>query len=104
MATELRDRCWLSVTGRALGLLAERRGNLKEALGWLDDACADPDDNPKICRWIEVSTLDSICDISARHRLPRARTMISQLAGISAMAGMPDYLARSRAYAARMHR
>jgi tetratricopeptide (TPR) repeat protein len=104
MATELRDRCWLSVTGRALGLLAERRGNLQEALRWLDDARTDPDDNPKICRWIEVSTLDSICDISTTHRLPRARTMISQLAGISATSGMPDYLARSRAYAARIHR
>jgi DNA-binding SARP family transcriptional activator len=102
MATDLHDQCWLSVTGRALGLLAERRGNLKEALRWLDGARTEPSDNPKICRWIDVSTLDSICDISATHRLPRAQAMISQLADLSTTAGMPDYLARSRAYAAKL--
>jgi DNA-binding SARP family transcriptional activator len=104
MATELRDHCWLSVTGRALGLLAEHRGDLTEALRWLDDARADSGDNPTICRWIEVNTLDSICDISTTHRLPRAHAMISRLAEVSAAADMPGSLARSRAYAARIHR
>lgn len=95
MAAELGDQCWLSVSGRALGLLAERRGHLDQALRWLNAARSEPSDNPDVCRWIEESALDSICELSVKHRQPQANTTIAQLAGISAVAGMPDYVARA---------
>ena len=103
MAAELGDHCWLSVSGRALGLLAECRGRLDEAFRWLNAARPEPSDNPDVCRWIEVNALDSICELSVKHRLPQAAATIAQLAEISAAASMPDYAARAHDYAARAY-
>jgi len=103
IASELHDRCWLSVTGRGLGLLAERRGDVQEAVAWLDGACATPSDNPQTCRWMEISALDSLCEVSVRHRLPQARSLVAQLSGVATSAAMPHYLARSRTYTTRLN-
>jgi tetratricopeptide (TPR) repeat protein len=99
-AVRLADPCWMSITGRGLGLLAARRGNPAEAMQWLDGAyhriTAKP---PLICRWIDAATLDAICDVATTFRLPRAETAVAELAALGSLARMPYYAARARSYA-----
>ncbi|MET3425904.1 DNA-binding SARP family transcriptional activator [Actinoplanes tereljensis] len=100
-AVRLGDPCWLSVTGRGLGLLAARRGNPAEAIRWLDGAYHRTTDRPPlICRWMDAATLDSICDVATAFRLPRARAAVAELASLGARARLPIYAARARAYQA----
>lgn len=102
-ATRLADRCWLAVTGRGLGLLAARRGNTAEALQWLDGAYHQTANLPPlVCRWIDIATLDAICDVTTTAGLPRARAAVAELAGLAAHAGMPAYAAKARGYLTRL--
>lgn len=105
LATELGDPCWLAVIGRGLGLLAARRGNVDEAMQWLDGAYHQTTDlPPPICRWIDAATLDAICDVTTVHGLPRATAAVAELAGLSEYTRMPEYSARARTYRARLGR
>jgi DNA-binding SARP family transcriptional activator len=98
-ATRLADPCWLAVTGRGLGLLAARRGNVAEAMQWLDAAYHHTSELPPlVCRWIDAATLDAICDVSTTNGLPRATAAVAELAALSEHARMPGYVARARVY------
>jgi DNA-binding SARP family transcriptional activator len=98
-ATRLADPCWLAVTGRGLGLLAARRGNVAEAMQWLDAAYHQTSELPPlVCRWIDAATLDAICDVSTTNGLPRATAAVAELAGLGEHARMPGYAARARVY------
>ncbi|GIM91371.1 AfsR/SARP family transcriptional regulator [Paractinoplanes toevensis] len=97
----LADPCWLSVTGRGLGLLAARRGDPTEAMRWLDGAYHRATDRPPlICRWMDAATLDSICEVATTFRLPRARAAVAELVALSSTARLPGYAARARTYQA----
>jgi DNA-binding SARP family transcriptional activator len=103
IATRLADPCWLSITGRGLGLLAARQGRPAEAMQWLDGAYHQTSDLPPlVCRWIDVATLDTICEVATAFTLPRATAAVAELAGLSQHARMPAYAARARAYQARL--
>jgi DNA-binding SARP family transcriptional activator len=102
-ATRLADPCWLAVTGRGLGLLAARRGNVAEAMQWLDGAYHRTGDLPPlVCRWIDAATIDAICDVATAWELPRAATAVAELAGLGEHAQMPGYVARARVYRTRL--
>jgi tetratricopeptide (TPR) repeat protein len=103
IATRLADPCWLAVTGRGLGLLAARRGNIAEAMQWLDGAYHQTSDLPPlVCRWIDAATLDAICDVATTHRQPRAKAAVAELASLGEHARMPEYSGRARTYQARL--
>ena len=86
-----------------LGLLAARRGRPEEALQWLDGAYHPADDRPPlVCRWIDIATLDAICDVATTHHLPRAGAAVAELAALAARARMPAYRGRARTYRARL--
>ena len=98
-ATRLADPCWLAVAGRGLGLLAAHRGDIPEAMQWLDGAYHQTTDLPPlVCRWIDAATLDTICEVATTHDLPRAPTAVAELAALSETARMPAYAARADAY------
>jgi hypothetical protein len=102
-ATRLADPCWLSVTGRGLGLLAARRGNVAEAMQWLDGAYHQTSDVPPlVCRWIDAATLDAICDVATTNALPRAAAAVAELAALSEQARMPGYTAQAHVYRSRL--
>jgi hypothetical protein len=102
-ATRLADPCWLAVTGRGLGLLAARRGNTGTAIQWLDGAYHQTSDLPPlVCRWIDIATLDAICDVTTTAGLPRARAAVAELTGLSERARMPAYAAKARDYLTRL--
>lgn len=104
-ATRLADPCWLAVTGRGLGLLAARRGNVAEAMQWLDGAYHQTGDLPPlVCRWIDAATLDAICDVATANGLPRAGAAVAELAGLGERARMPAYAARARGYRSHLGR
>ncbi|GIE03207.1 hypothetical protein Adu01nite_45570 [Paractinoplanes durhamensis] len=98
-AVRLADPCWLSVTGRGLGMLAARRGNPAEAMQWLDGAYHRTTDRPPlICRWMDAATLDAICDVATAFRLPRAEAAVAELTALSTKARLPGYAAKARHY------
>jgi hypothetical protein len=102
-ATRLADPCWLAVTGRGLGLLAARRGNVAEAMQWLDGAYHRTSDLPPlVCRWIDAATIDAICDVATMWELPRAAMAVAEMEGLGEHAQMPGYAARAREYRARL--
>lgn len=102
-AIRLADPCWLSVTGRGLGLLAARRGNVAEAMQWLDGAYHPTSDvQPLVCRWIDAATLDAICDVATTNGLPRAVAAVAELAAMSQRDRMPGYAGRADVYRSRL--
>jgi len=102
-ATRLADPCWLAVTGRGLGMLAARRGNVAEAMQWLDGAYHQTSDLPPlVCRWIDAATLDAICDVATTHALPRAGAAVAELATLAEQSRMPGYAARAEVHRARL--
>ncbi|MEU4624749.1 BTAD domain-containing putative transcriptional regulator [Actinoplanes sp. NPDC023801] len=102
-AVRLADPCWLAITGRGLGLLAARQGDVPAAMRWLDSAYHRTSDlPPQVCRWIDAATIDTICDVATTHRLPRAAASVTELEALAHHARMPLYAARARTYRARL--
>jgi DNA-binding SARP family transcriptional activator len=103
-AVQLADPCWLAITGRGLGLLAARQGDVTAAMRWLDSAYHQTNDlPPQVCRWIDAATIDTISDVATTHRLPRAMASVAELEALAHLARMPLYAARARAYRARLN-
>jgi DNA-binding SARP family transcriptional activator len=102
-AVQLADPCWLAITGRGLGLLAARQGDITAAMQWLDSAYHWTGPGlPQVCRWIDAATIDTICEVATAHRLPRAGAGVAELAALADRARMPRYAERARAYQARL--
>ncbi|BEL06731.1 hypothetical protein Q0Z83_049220 [Actinoplanes sichuanensis] len=95
-AVQLADPCWLAITGRGLGLLAARQGDVTAAMQWLDSAYHRTGAGlPQVCRWIDAATIDTICEVATAHRLPRAAASVAELEALAVRARMPRYAARA---------
>ncbi|MEU4157230.1 BTAD domain-containing putative transcriptional regulator [Actinoplanes sp. NPDC026670] len=96
-AVELADPCWLAITGRGLGLLAARQGDVTAAMQWLDSAYHQTGAGlPQVCRWIDAATIDTICEVATAYGLPRAAAGVAELEALAVRARMPRYAARAR--------
>jgi len=95
LSLQLGDPCWEGVAGRGLGLVAERRGNVQEAMRWLSDARVRCVRLPDAWLWVEGYCLDALCRVAVEHRLPQASQLIEDLEALATHTGMRELVARA---------
>jgi len=91
----LGDWCWQGLAARGLGLVAFARGDIEQALRWLDEAsrrAGRPDDR---YAWIHAWVHEAICRVTVAAELPRATSDVRRLAAIAAESNQPDFLVRA---------
>lgn len=99
-ACQIGDPCWEGMSGRALALVAEAKGETERAFATLADARARCNrlDDPYV--WLDVYILDALCELGRRHGHPDTRTWVEQMRKRSARTGMRELTVRSMLHAA----
>lgn len=99
-ACRLGDPCWEGMSGRALALVAEARGETDRAFALLADArtrstrLADP------YVWLEAHILDTQCELGRRHRHPDTAFWVDTLRRLASRTGMREMTVRALRHSA----
>jgi tetratricopeptide (TPR) repeat protein len=102
LSLQLGDPCWEGIAGRGLGLVAEQRGNVDEAMRWLSEARIRCVRLPDAWLWVEGYCLDALCSVAVEHHLPQAEQLIEDLEDLSARTGMRELVAHAYRHRASM--
>lgn len=94
LADQVLDGCAQATAGSALGLLEYARGDVDSAMPRLAAAWSRPMMLPDHV-WKGAVALDAMCSVAVRHRLPNARSLVSDLEGIAGRTGMRELLVRA---------
>lgn len=103
-ACGLGDPCWEGEAARGLALVEAAAGDTDRALEWLLDARQRCRRFPDPYRWLQVSILDTMCDIGRRSGHPRAAEWIDLLCEQASRTGMRELTARGLLHAAAIGR
>ena len=99
LGCQLGDPCWEGLAARGLGRLAAADGDVGAAVHWLTDARRRALRLPDGYRWVDVVTLDALCDVGGS--LPEAGAWIDELAELAARGGMRELAVRACLHRAR---
>lgn len=99
LGCQIGDPCWEGMAARGIGLVHWARGDVDDAIAWLDDARTRCVRIPDSYLWIHAHCLDALCDVAIRAESPRARAFVGDLETLAARTGMNEMLVR-----AQMHR
>ena len=91
----LGDWCWQGMTARGLGLAAFARGDLPEALRWLDEAVRRAAEDLDRYAWIHAWVQEAVCRVTVTARLPRAAADVTRLANLAARSHQPEFTTRA---------
>jgi tetratricopeptide (TPR) repeat protein len=91
----LGDRCWQGMTARGLGLAAFARGDLPEALRWLDEAVRRAAEDLDRYAWIHAWVQEAVGRVTVTARLPRAAVDVTRLANLAARSHQPEFTAQA---------
>jgi hypothetical protein len=91
----LGDWCWQGMTARGLGLVAFARGDLPEALRWLDEAVRRAAEDLDRYAWIHAWVQEALCRVTVAARLPRAVADVTRLANMAARCHQPEFTAQA---------
>lgn len=89
-ACQIGDPCWEGMSGRGLGLLAEARGDTKEAFVVLEDAADRCSRLSDTYIWAEAYILDAQCSLGLSHGHDQTVGWISKLYGLVTRTGMRE--------------
>jgi DNA-binding SARP family transcriptional activator len=96
----LGDWCWQGMAARGLGMVAFARGDLPEALRWLEEAVRRAAQDEDRYVWIHGWVQEALCRVSVAARLPRAAADIARLTAIAARSSQPEFAARAELHRA----
>ena len=96
------DPCWEGMSGRGLGLLQGRRGDIDGAVQTLKDARARCTRLPDGYLWLDAFTLEAMCALAAAHGLPEGHVWALELGDIAARTGMRELAAWALLHRARL--
>jgi hypothetical protein len=91
----LGDWCWQGMTARGLGLAAFARGNLSQAMRWLEEAGRRARRSHDRYVWIHAWVQDAVCRVTVAAELPRAVDDVTCLAELAARTSQPDFVVRA---------
>jgi DNA-binding SARP family transcriptional activator len=91
----LGDWTWQGMTARGLGLAAFARGDLPEALRWLDEAVRRAGQDHDRYVWVLAWVLDGVCRVTVPAGLARARADTGRLAVVAAGSNLPEFAVRA---------
>jgi DNA-binding SARP family transcriptional activator len=94
-ACQVGDPCWEGASARALALLAEARGDSREAIRGLEDARLRCNRMSDTYMWLDGYILDALCDLGRRHGHPNTRMWADQLHQLAARTGMNELTVRA---------
>jgi DNA-binding SARP family transcriptional activator len=97
LGEQVGDLCWMSVASRFLAALALDRGRHDDVELWLRRSRRHS--LPYV--WVEAHALDGVCALTSPSDHLSIRAAASQLADLSARAGLREYSARAAAHLAR---
>ena len=89
----LGDWCWQGMTARGLGLGAFARGDLPEALRWLDEAVRRAAEDVDRYAWIHAWVQQAVCRVTVAARLPRSVADVTRLANLAVRSDQPEFTA-----------
>lgn len=101
LGCQLGDPCWEGMGARGIGLVRERRGNVHEAVDWLDDARTRCVRIADAYLWIRAYCEDALCRVAVRHDVPGTTSWIEDLEAHASPFGMRELVVR--AYLHRHH-
>jgi DNA-binding SARP family transcriptional activator len=102
LGCQISDPCWEGVAARGIGLVHWARGNVDEAIAWLDDARTRCVRIPDSYLWIHAHCLDALCDVAIRANSPHARSWTGDLETLAARTGMNEMLVRAQLHRANL--
>jgi DNA-binding SARP family transcriptional activator len=91
----LGDWCWQGMAARGLGLVAFARGNLPQAMRWLEEAGRRAQQRHDRYVWIHAWVQDAVCRVTVAAELPRAVADVARLAELAARTSQPDFVVRA---------
>jgi DNA-binding CsgD family transcriptional regulator/tetratricopeptide (TPR) repeat protein len=95
LGCQLGDPCWEGAGARGIGLIAAARGEVDQAVEWLEDARHRCARLPDAYLWVEAYTLDALCGVGVEHGLRSTAGWIDELATLTARSGMRELAARA---------
>jgi len=95
LGCQLGDPCWEGMGARGVGLVKERRGAVKEAIDWLDDARTRCVRVADAYLWIEAYCADALCRVAIAHGLDGAAGWVDELESNAARTNMREYVVRA---------
>jgi len=96
LGCQIGDPCWEGIAARGIGLVHWQRGQVDEAISWLDDARTRCIRLPDTYLWIHAYCLDALCEVAIQTGSQRARAWVGDLETIAARTGMNEMLVRAQ--------
>jgi DNA-binding SARP family transcriptional activator len=100
LGCQIGDPCWEGIAARGVGLVHWTRGNVDEAISWLEDARTRCVRIPDSYLWIHAYCLDALCDVAIKANAPQARAWVGDLETLAARSGMYEMLVRAQLHRA----
>jgi tetratricopeptide (TPR) repeat protein len=100
LGCQIGDPCWEGIAARGIGLVHWTRGNVDEAISWLDDARTRCVRIPDSYLWIHAYCLDALCDVAVQANASQARAWVGDLETLAARTGMYEMLVRAQLHRA----
>lgn len=101
LGCQLGDPCWEGMGARGIGLVKERRGQVGEAIDWLDDARTRCVRTADAYLWIRAYCEDALCTVAISHGVQGAVDWVNDLEAHAGPTGMREFVVR--AYLHRHH-
>lgn len=102
LGCQLGDPCWEGMGARVIALVKERRGEVGEAIDWLDDARTRCVRSPDAYLWIRAYCEDALCAVAVRNDVSGAARWIDDLEAHAGPTGMRELTVRAYLHRHRM--
>jgi hypothetical protein len=96
----LGDWCWQGTAARGLGMVAFARGDLPEALRWLEEAVRRAAQDQDRDVWIHAWVQEALCRVSVAAGLPCAAADVARLTALAARSRLPEFAVRAELHRA----
>ncbi len=100
LGCQIGDPCWEGMGARGIGLVRLARGDLDEAIRWLDDARVRCVRIPDAYLWIHAHCIDTLARVAIDHGVAGADRWVSDLEAVAARTGMNELLVRAQLHRA----
>lgn len=98
LGCQLGDPCWEGMAARGIGLVKERRGDVGDAIDWLDDARTRCVRVADAYLWIRAYCEDALCAVAISHGVPGATGWVDELEAHAGPTGMREFVVRAYLY------
>jgi DNA-binding SARP family transcriptional activator len=100
LGCQIGDPCWEGMGARGIGLVRLARGDVVEAIRWLDDARIRCVRIPDAYLWIHAFCIDSLAQVAIDNGVAGAERWVNDLVAVAARTGMNELLVRAQIHRA----